>query len=289
MATKKNTENTSFTALCNAQLFAEADVDFIRGFDVIIINTSAGKDSQVMMGYVHRLAVEAGVEDRLVAVHCDLGRVEWQGTKELAEEQSAHYDIPLHIVSRPQGDLLDHVEERGMWPSSAARYCTSDHKRGQVRKLMTAITKDLLKSGIISGRRVRILNCMGIRADESPARAKKTPFEFDKSASNMTKREVYNWFPVFEWSTEDVWTYIHASGVRYHKAYDLGMKRLSCCFCVMADKNSLVIAARHNRELFNEYLAVEERIGHKFTASYGLVDLVDLVNSGETVETVAVW
>ena len=49
----------------------------LKSYDFIVINTSAGKDSQAMMEYVMGLAKEAGITDRVIAVHCDLGRVEW--------------------------------------------------------------------------------------------------------------------------------------------------------------------------------------------------------------------
>ena len=55
-------------------------------YDWIIINSSAGKDSQAMLDFVVEQAKLQGVElSHLVVVHCDLGRVEWKGTKELAE------------------------------------------------------------------------------------------------------------------------------------------------------------------------------------------------------------
>ncbi|MBQ1164283.1 hypothetical protein KBZ21_40520, partial [Streptomyces sp. A73] len=41
-----------------------------------------------------------------------------------------------------------------------------------------------------------------------------------------------------------VWARIKASGVRYHWAYDKGMKRLSCSFCVLASREDLECAAR---------------------------------------------
>lgn len=37
-----------------------------------------------MLHHVHGLATEAGIADRLVALHCDLGHVEWLGARELA-------------------------------------------------------------------------------------------------------------------------------------------------------------------------------------------------------------
>ncbi|MBQ1164414.1 hypothetical protein KBZ21_41225, partial [Streptomyces sp. A73] len=45
----------------------------------------------------------------------------------------------------------------------------------------------------------------------------------------------------------EVWARIKASGVRYHWAYDKGMKRLSCSFCVLASREDLECAARPTR------------------------------------------
>ena len=111
-------------------------------FDFILINTSAGKDSQVMLDLVANDAAAQGVSDRVLAVHCDLGRAEWAGVAELAAEQCEHYGVPLRIVKRPQGDLVEQIRKRGMFPSSSARYCTSDQKRGQVYKVLTSLVKE---------------------------------------------------------------------------------------------------------------------------------------------------
>lgn len=234
-------------------------------YDWILINSSAGKDSQVMLDLVVGLAREAGVADRIVVVHCDLGRVEWEGTRELAARQAAHYGCRFEIVSRPQGDLLTHIEQRGMWPSSTARYCTSDHKRGQVRTLMTRLVGEW-RSSTGERRACRILNCMGMRAQESPARAKLVEFARDEKASNG-KRTVDVWLPIHGWTVDEVWARIRASGVEHHRAYDLGMGRLSCAFCIFAPEAALMIAGEHNRALLDEYVAVEDRIGHAFRGS----------------------
>lgn len=253
----------------------------LTSYDVIVINTSAGKDSQAMMDVIVEMAVEAGVADRLVAVHCDLGRVEWAGTKELAEEQARHYGMRFEVVSRPQGDLLDHVEARGMWPSSEARYCTSDHKRGQVFTLLTKLTKEIREA---TGKaQVRILNCMGLRAEESPERAKKPELKFDKKASNG-RRHVDTWLPIHGWLVGQVWARIRQSGVRYHYAYDLGMPRLSCCFCIFAPKPALIIAGQHNPALLAEYVRVETKIDHKFRVDQSLAEIQTLIQIGVPVE-----
>lgn len=239
-------------------------------YDRILINTSGGKDSQTMMRVVVEQAEAEGVTDRLVAVHADLGRVEWPGTRELAEEQAGHYGLGFIVCSRPQGDLLDHVEQKGKWPSSAARYCTSDHKRGQVRKVMTALVDEM---GL--GRPARLLNCLGVRADESKARAKKVPLRYDDKASGKGKvRQVWEWFPIFDWTEPQVWDDIRSHDVAYHPAYDLGMPRLSCCFCVLSTRTALTLAAQHNPDLAQQYLAVEIKTGHRFTDKLSMAQII---------------
>ncbi len=251
-----------------------ANTPTLSNYDLIVVNSSAGKDSQAMLDYVMELAKAEGVTDRVLVVHCDLGRVEWKGTRELAEEQAAHYGLRFIAVSRPQGDLLDQVEARGMWPSSTARFCTSDHKRAQVYKVFTQLVAEQNVN-----RPVRILNCQGIRSQESPARAKKTPFQFDKMASNG-KRTIDTWFPIFDWTVGEVWARIKASGVRSHYAYELGMPRLSCAFCIFAPVKALVLAGQHNTELLAEYVRVEIKTGHKFRVDTSLVQIQAMVQAG---------
>ncbi len=256
-------------------------------YDAIVINTSAGKDSQAMLDEVVELARAQGVTDRLVAVHCDLGRAEWGGVAELAREQCDAYGVPLRIVKRPQGDLIDQIRDRGMFPSSTARYCTSDQKRGQVFKVFTALVRE---AGL--GRPMRILNAMGLRMQESSAREKRLTAAFlahgsfvetNKKATNG-KREVTDWYPIADWSEDDVWARIKATGIRYHEAYDLGMPRLSCAFCIFAPRAALIVAGRANPDLLDTYIDLEDEIGHTFRHNFSLVEIRDAIAKGEEVE-----
>lgn len=258
----------------------------LRTYDLIVVNTSAGKDSQAMLDLVCDYASALGILDRVVAVHADLGRVEWKGTAELAEEHAAHYGIRFIKVSRPQGDLLDHIEKHGKFPSSTTRYCTSDHKRGQIRKVLTSLVREL---GDL-GRPARILNCMGFRRQESPARAKKVAVRYDESASGKgTVRQVTEWLPILEWSVEDVWARIAEAGTRPHPAYAAGMPRLSCCFCVLASRSALVLAAQLNPELAAEYVRVEVKIGHRFTNAFSIAEIVEEAERTPITSAVADW
>jgi 3'-phosphoadenosine 5'-phosphosulfate sulfotransferase (PAPS reductase)/FAD synthetase len=253
----------------------------------IVLNSSAGKDSQAMLDFVVEQCDRAKFpRDRVVVVHADLGRVEWPGTRALAEEQARHYGLAFHVVRRRQGDLLDHIAQRGMFPSPQARYCTSDHKRGPVYTVFTSHTQQSLNAGKRTP--VRILNCMGMRAQESPARARRPPFAYDERASNG-KRHVDIWLPLHAWTVEQVWARIKASGVRHHPAYDLGMPRLSCCFCIFSPRSALLLAGKHNPELLAQYVAVENAIGHSFRQELPLASIQQALANGEEPGPVRDW
>ncbi|WP_445517332.1 phosphoadenosine phosphosulfate reductase domain-containing protein [Streptomyces sp. NEAU-174] len=220
--------------------------ELLRVADWILLNSSGGKDSQAMASHVCDLAAKLGLLHRVVIVHADLGDIEWEGTRKLAEEQARRLGVRFEAVEAAGGDLLARTVERffklkakaekeareqGLdpapakvapaWPSSSARWCTSDLKRGPIRKLMTRLVAEL---GDL-GRPARILNCMRQRAAESAPRAKLAAVEIDRPASNG-KRHVTTWRPIHGWTDAQVWKEIARSGLPYHEAYDWGMSRV---------------------------------------------------------------
>lgn len=375
-------------------------------YDTILVNSSAGKDSQAMLTHVVELCKAQGYPlSQVVVVHADLGRVEWEETKELAKQQAEHYGLRFEVVQRQGPDLLGTVEERHgtltqrredagklaaagiktwadlaaaepsailavigedpgvskwsgaqratklvqaakekmkkaakyaealdtfnasmaehgpavenwerdlaawkalpahargakpkkpkapkpptgelhgtdpvdfgeiiAWPSSASRYCTSDFKRGVIQTLMTRLAAEHREKHGKGAPPMRLLNALGIRAQESAARASKPAFErLDATGTRITDQ----WFPIHLWPESRVWKTIADSGVPFHKAYSLGMRRLSCVFCVLADRGDLLVAAKHNPDLFKAYAAVEEKVGATFKGDLSLKDLAD--------------
>jgi 3'-phosphoadenosine 5'-phosphosulfate sulfotransferase (PAPS reductase)/FAD synthetase len=256
----------------------------LRDYDWIVVNSSAGKDSQAMLDVVVERATAAGVRDRLVVVHCDLGKVEWEGTRELAQEHAAHYGLRFEVVRRTLGGLLDQVRARRMWPDSQNRYCTSDQKRDQVSKLFTRLAWEHFVGPLGLRGPARILNCMGHRAQESRTRAKMVEV-CPNERSTSGKRVVTDWRPILHWKLEQVWARCKAAGTRVHPAYALGMPRLSCCFCIFAPRAALVIAGKHNRALLDEYAALEAEIGHTFRVDQTLADVKAAVDADEAAPT----
>ncbi len=70
--------------------------------------------------------------------------------------------------ARRQQGLLEHIERRGMWPDARNRYCTSDLKRGPIRTVITQLVTEQRHAGV-TGRQVRVLNVLGMRAQEAPS------------------------------------------------------------------------------------------------------------------------
>lgn len=251
----------------------------LNDYDLILVNTSGGKDSSVAAFIVARMAEEWGVKDRIVLVHATFHE-EWPGTVHLIQQQAAQLGLSLVVVERGE-DLLDYVERRGMWPSSQQRYCTSDFKRAPIDKVITARAPGL-------DRQARVLNVMGIRAQESPARAKRRPFRRDDRRTNG-RRIVDEWLPIFDMTLDRVWSIIGANGIPVHPAYALGMPRLSCIFCIFAPKAALLLAGKHNLDLLRRYAEVERKIGHSFRQDLKISDILAEVEAGSAAGPVSDW
>lgn len=254
--------------------------------DLIIINSSGGKDSLCALYEVNRLCEAEGFsKDKIIVSHQDLGKIEWKGTKTLAQMQAEVFGFRFVTSKRRDKDgyeenLLEYAKRRGKWPSSAQRWCTSDFKRGPGARVVTAETKNLGKC--------RVLYVFGFRWEESPARAKKQPFKRNKMLTTKT-REVIDWCPILDWSTEKVWKTIHENKLPYHKAYALGMPRLSCVFCIFSPFDALVVAGKENPELLDQYVQVEKEINHTFKKNFKIKEVQEAIESGYEPKKIDNW
>lgn len=234
---------------------------------VVFCNHSGGKDSQAL----YLLLRDVVPTEQLVVIHADLGdQVEWEGVKDqiLATIDGRPLEVAHAVYADGSAkDLLGYVEKRGMWPSSSSRYCTSDLKRDPIAKQIRRIMDE-------RGAKVAI-NCMGLRAEESPARAKVAPWELNKRISN-SRRTVWTCNPILSMTEVQVFGQIAAAGQKPHWAYGAGMPRLSCCFCVLAGEKDLALAAQLRPELAQRYVDLEAQIGHTFRAKKSLAEITGI-------------
>lgn len=221
---------------------------------LFVVNHSGGKDSQAMLIRIRQLVPAS----QILVVHADLPGVEWAGTQEHARRYCQ--DLPF-ITAVAVKTFFQMVDSRKNWPSPSNRQCTSDLKRGPIEREIRRYIKRTGHSGLV-------VNCMGLRAQESSSRAQATVFELNEKNS-VAGREWYDWLPIHDWSKDKVLLEIKKAGQELHPAYGLGMSRLSCAFCIMSSKADLRIAAQHNPDLFQRILAKEQEIGKTMFAVKG--------------------
>lgn len=236
---------------------------------LVFCNHSGGKDSMAMF----ELLKQHVPADQLIVIHADMGdRVEWEGTREHVYATTDGYQVEIAQAINKAGekkDFLDMVEARGMWPSASTRQCTSDLKRTPCEKVIRRVMRE--KGASVA------YNCMGIRAEESSSRAKQPTMTWAKSKKlNAAGRTVHEFNPILDMLIGDVFAVIEEAGKALHWAYEAGMSRLSCCFCVLAAQDDLRTAAALRPELAQVYVDTEARIGHKWTATKTLSEIIGL-------------
>ena len=228
----------------------------IRAGALVSLSHSGGKDSQAMTILLSRIVPR----ENLVAVHAPLEDVEWPGTVEHLEA-TLPAGVPLILARVTSGKtLLDSIEERGRFPTPSVRFCTSDNKRGPIERELRRHLKAHPRFG------GRIVSAMGMRAEESPARARKTAWKLSERNSRAG-RTWFDWLPIHDLAEGQVFDVIRDAGQAPHPAYAMGMSRLSCVFCIMASRADLRTAARLRPQLYARYCALERRIGHTLSPS----------------------
>lgn len=215
----------------------------LSSYDLIVVSTSGGKDSQVALDVTIAEARRAGVLDRVHVVHADLGADEWAGTTDLVIAQAEHYGVPLSICSRI-GQVK--TDSRGVLYAKGDTF-------GDLHDYV---------------RRRKAAHVAGHQASKRDA------------GFSSPKREVWTWLPIHGWTTREVWATIRDSGAPYHWAYDVGMPRLSCSLCIFAPKSALTLAGHYNRKRLVEKRDLEIETGDTFKADLALGDVLSDVDAG---------
>lgn len=240
---------------------------------LFVINHSGGKDSQAMMIDLLKVVPKC----QILVIHATLGEVEWQGALEHAKAQAEQAGVPF-VVAEAVKSLIGMVEHRfnvrpdaPSWPSASNRQCTSDLKRGPIEREV----RRYMKANGFS----KIVNCMGLRAQESNQRSKLAVFKRNERNS-IAGRDWYDWLPIHSMLTTEVFALISEAGQEPHWAYAAGNERLSCVFCIMASGRDLANGAKHNPELFKKYVELEEHTGYTMHMSRkSLIELVSQASS----------
>lgn len=224
-------------------------IELIERGALFAVNHSGGKDSQAMLAKLREIVPER----QLLIIHAELPGVDWEGLREHIEATSQ--GLPVIYCRNENKTFLEMVERRGKFPSPQQRQCTSDLKRGPIEREIRRYLKAHPEFGGL------VVNCMGMRAEESPGRAKLETLKMN-ARNSIAGREWWDWLPIHAMTRASVFKTIAEAGQKPHWAYEAGMSRLSCCFCIMANQKDLQTAARLKPDLYRRYVELEKKIGH---------------------------
>ena len=129
----------------------------------LAISISGGKDSQALLNALNRR--KYNWPGPSFAIHAHLGRAEWpESLDHCARHACVTWLTEWERFTVKPWYGMDQLTgtDRPFWPSAKVRYCTSDLKTRPIDKYLRK-TPDL------------VISAEGIRAKESPRRAKKNP------------------------------------------------------------------------------------------------------------------
>ena len=237
----------------------------------LLLSCSGGKDSDAMS---YRLLEEKRIRGwygETLIIHADLGRMERTETPAYVESFANLLDLELVVVRHPKYDLLEGFRQRMLklreedkdappFSSIANRYCTSDWKREPISKFIRNYFPE----------NITVVCAMGLRAEESPARAKRPIVALRPGTQAPTKgRIVYDWNPIHQWKLAQVWWAIRQYGNIYHPAYDannerVGNDRLSCGMCILGCVSDQRNGAYDRPETYQALVDIELESGFSF-------------------------
>jgi len=210
---------------------------------LFVSNHSGGVDSQAM----YLLLSQIIPYGQLIVVHAHLPEVEWEGTIEFIKSTIFH---PLYVVQAGK-TFFEMVEHRKMFPSPENRQCTSDLKRNPINTQIRRLSNEYGYTNIV--------NCMGLRADESSGRKKKPVWKVNLTETN-SKRTWHEWLPIHELTKKEAFNIVKMEGQKPFWVYAAGMTRKSCPFCIMSCESDLKTAAKLVPDLAKKYMDMEKKI-----------------------------
>ena len=152
---------------------------------------SGGKDSVVAFDLVKRAGVKFDAHHNVTTVE----------PPQLMKFIRDNY--PNVIKESPRYTMAQLIVKHKMPPMRQYRYCCRELKErgGKGRVKVT-----------------------GIRAEESPRRAKRQQIESDKKGGTFVH-------VIKNWTTDEIWQYIRENNLPYCKLYDEGFDRIGCVLC----------------------------------------------------------
>lgn len=177
--------------------------------DKICFATSLGAEDQVIL----HLIASAGLPVKVFTL--DTGRM-FPETYDLLEKSRLRYKIPIEVYFPDYVEVEQMVNEKGI---------NLFYESIENRKLCCLVRKTHPLRRALKGMELWIT---GLRREQSLTRHEACNFEWDEVNG------LYKLNPLIDWSTDQVWDYIHKKGIPYNTLHDKGFPSIGCQPCTRA-------------------------------------------------------
>lgn len=264
----------------------------------VAIGVSGGKDScAAAIATIEHLDAIGHAGPRIL-VHSDLGderpelSVEWTDSLPTCQRLADRLGVELIVVRRAAGGMMKRWQGRWAnnlhrytnlecvkvilaWSTPSMRFCTSELKSAPIA---AALVKRFTGQAIISA--------AGIRRSESRQRSSaKTGQVNNRLTHKSTGTTGLDWNPIAEWSDRDVYAFCAARSFDLHEGYTrYGMTRISCRFCIMAQRSDLVASTTcvDNVPVFRTMVGLEIESTFAFQGASWLADVAPQLLDADT-------
>lgn len=259
-----------------------ATLKLIQAGSPVAVSVSGGKDGAAAAIMVHRFLKRIGHRGPFILIHSDLGSIEWKESLNHCRRLAEFLGARLYVVRRELGGMIEQWEQRWQsslrryanletvalvspWSSAGSRFCTRSQKIDQISQFLTKL---------FPGQ--QIVSVVGLRHEESMGRAKKPISEVDKNLQRANGTSGRTWYPVIEFTVEEIVRVHLDAGFPLHEAYTVyESSRLSCSFCVLSSRADLLASAScaDNHDAYRHLVGIEALTGFSFQPKKWLGDL----------------
>jgi len=222
----------------------------------VIVNFSGGKDSTVAI--LETLKVYP--KEEILLCYQDTG-ADYLETDTHVKAIAEMLDLSLVVLKRDE-DYWGLTKRVG-WPMPDTRYCTKKLKQDMIRHWVSKHRSDF-------GDEIVIVT--GLRAEESPARAKLGEWAIDDHLTTK-KQTVKFWAPCLRMGEQEVKDRVVAEGLSLHPCYEFA-PRCNCWLCVFAHPNVVRTYAEMHPELWEKACLLEDELKRKWKLHFAINDLM---------------
>lgn len=217
----------------------------------LVIATSGGKDSDICVELARRSGVVFEVQHHHTTADAPQTVYYVREQFKKLEGQGISCGINYPVYKNQRVTMWSLIPQKSMPMTRIARYCCQvmKEKSGAHRVIVTGVRKDESVQRASRG------------ALESVGRSKREKITFDDGLEefetqttlepiylnndNSEKRKVMEYCqtkgklvcnPIIDWTTHDVWDFIHSEKLAVNPLYFCGFQRVGCIGCVMAGK-----------------------------------------------------